>query len=298
MSLDAESTPTMEESRGGGDFLGPMLGSLDCPEASRRETGVSGKSLKDMIEVDTNGANINVAAAFPPGSVQESPVWLSSLLNIVRAGHERIVPCEGIGIALPEPAEINYPVGLSHALSQQGKNGFQFFFDGSSGSIRALDCPRIVVVDSSDQENGVRCSLCRSFETDPKISDIVCRAQGVDLHKTRINNFYLTDRQKDEKLVFLRNELHNKSLDAFNHDQRLATLCKKRDDLTRLKVALTENNIARANVILGRAARERRSAAAIVRMISDAAEGLYNPRQYTEDDIWTRWTPVSYTSAR
>lgn len=192
--------------------------------------------------------------------------------------------CEGVDKQLPTQAEANYPAGLSSAFERQGKERMTFFFDASTGSFRANDCPRIVPVILLGEQTDYWCDLCRALESDAMLCLIYDRALDRNLHQTRTNDFHLTDTQKDARISMLRNNLNEANLNGLNNDRRLAKICKDCDDLTRLKAALTEDNVPRVHKILGRAASEGRSTSVIVDMVARAAQGLYTPRQYDEDD--------------
>eukprot|EP00957_Ditylum_brightwellii_P068536 5203572-Ditylum_brightwellii.AAC.1 len=54
-------------------------------------------------------------------SVSDLSIWVSSMLSIVWDGNVQVMPCKSIDVALPHPAEVNYPMGLTFSQSKNGK---------------------------------------------------------------------------------------------------------------------------------------------------------------------------------
>ena len=121
-----------------------------------------------------------------------------------------------------------------------------------------------------------QCDDCRSLSQDKGLANIIERAKNNNqLHLGTTNNCYLTDKQKTAEIQEMC--MHNRllELDQFNYDRRLEVVCKERDDLTRLKVALSENKIPRVHHILARTNKENRSTSATVEILSKAMSSCY-----------------------
>lgn len=91
----------------------PSPGSNSSHSASFELSAASSSSHDEvMVRTGTSADYIS--------STEALPRWFSAMLKIAGNSSEgSIVPCEGIAVSLPEPAHLNYPVGLSYALVQR-----------------------------------------------------------------------------------------------------------------------------------------------------------------------------------
>jgi len=193
---------------------------------------------------------------------------------------ETAICCAGADVELLYPPELNYPMETNKQL---------FFVDIHAGCIRSNNCPRAIAVTLASPNDATctnfRCDDCRSLSQDKGLANIIERAKNNQLHLGTTNNCYLTDKQKTAKIqeMCMRNRLLE--LDRFSYDRRLEVVCKERDDLTRLKVTLSENKIPRVHHILAQTNKENRSTSATVEILRKAIAGTYHAKDFDNDDL-------------
>jgi len=200
-----------------------------------------------------------------------------------------ILRCSGADITLPSPAYLNYPVAIQQVVPDISR---KFVFDNVLGNVVSASCHPYCILkapnDDSVASNAAapyRCSSCLSLSNDPLLRGIVKRAHDDKLHLSTINNAYLTNRQKDQRLKHHVSQNNSLKLEALNSNRSLEIVCGRRDEQKRLIAAVAEGNIPRCQQILVEAARQGKSVEATLQMMTKARNGTYHPKGYTSREL-------------
>lgn len=169
---------------------------------------------------------------------------------------------------VPDPFIQNYPFQL-HAFQPLPFSFTQF-------ALHSNKCKKWL-----NEPNQI-CSMCKSLDGSKQVEDIVRRATSCSLHT---NHSFLTFSQLEERFGLMRDERTSLWFQKLNVTRKVQHLLKTLDIYKKLVLSLGQNDVPRLRQLIATALKNGRSVNYIVDKVSQAVDGVYHAKGFTDNDI-------------
>jgi hypothetical protein len=187
---------------------------------------------------------------------------------------ERENLCNGLLVLQVHEGQNPY-LGYPFALHGEKRLGWHIRIDGNGLTVQALRCDGIL------QDESEACQSCRELMKGGYLPGIVERMKEREVHENTPllyhgpSSLIAITRRKDRQIRSMR-------LVKLNLERKMVGFTKQLDDCKRLHVAIASGKVKNVDLLIRVALNNKRSVGMILRRYCDAAAGVYNARDMSE----------------
>lgn len=196
--------------------------------------------------------------------------------DTIQGAHESVPPsqkCSGYALAFPGQKSpfSSYPFALHDTLVLP----WELRTKGGIMSVIATSCTGVSI-------NGLSCSPCRQLKKNTTLEGILDRLKDGAHSNTTLrwygfNELHEKVREKNQQIDFYR-------LRGLNQAKKLLGKAAALSYEKRLVMAIASGEVQRVDRVLAIGLRQKKSARALMAVLSAAAQGFYKPQSYTEEE--------------